>query len=373
MHQQALAVEKLDSAKRSPDQAHLPVRTANASLWTIGETQNPIRTHSRRDFTLADGAIDPFDIFDLTEQAGGEVDADGRHWPRLPDFSRDRINELESTVENLHKELSVRCIQIADLHNVQRQQAAALLMARNAIRNLENSALSLQKTITQREYEVAVAKQELLTSVQEKNALSEKLEDTEKEFARLLQKLLLLSATLNEKEKAIVPEEERVTALEQELTADTMQEQQEPQEPAALPAPVVEEVREQYRDETDDQSIQCESQHEKPDSDITLEPGHTNAHEKLQSLAINIKFLETALRAGREIAEQRIAELTSKLRRERDGHSLAKRESATFRREIALQLSKLAKTTRSIQRSGAPSPGAAYMGQSDPYGAEQQS
>jgi hypothetical protein len=83
-------------------------------LPAIGGTPKKRRARSRLVSTFEDENNEPFDVSDLVEQVDGMVDADGRHWPRLPDAPRNRIKDLENTVENQRKELSTRCIQIAD-------------------------------------------------------------------------------------------------------------------------------------------------------------------------------------------------------------------------------------------------------------------
>jgi len=292
----ALAVEKSETAKRGSDQTRLPVRTTNTTLPAIGG--KPRRERARQDFLPADDTNEPFNSADLTEQMEAVAETDPQNWPRLPGLSRDRIIELESTVEELRRELSARCIQIADLHNVQQRQAAALMVARDAIEDLQRSAVSLQETVTQRENEISAAKQQLQSSAQEKNVLNKKLEETEREAAELLQKLLHLSTALNDKDVAITSAEERAAKLEQELTAKAAQgeiiqqaitqnttTQEEPaQKPIPAPAPIIEEDQKRHCGELTEQSARFEGLIDRIESMLVLgDEQITSSTRRMQS------------------------------------------------------------------------------------------
>ncbi len=438
----------------------------------------------------ANEANQPLNAAEMIGQATATEQADPWRWPKLPGLSRDRINELEGTIDKLHRELATRSVQIADLHNIQQQQATALLAARDAIENLQSSATSLQQTAAQRENETATERRKLQSSMQEKRMLNKKLEDMEKETTDLLQKLLEFSTALNDKEVAFVSAKERVAELEQKLNATNTKDDSTEDEIAQtktaqgeitqdlipvlaqaiqndqkLPCDEANEQNTQFEsllqkienllaiedeqisklgkantklsercDTLDKSYAQLESQDknlasrikkiegslaacvgqinrlseanaepsercdtfDKPHpqlasqiknlenrirkiegsliardeqinelketnamlsercdelthDNIILESGHKRAQEKLRLQSSNINLLESALRTGRETAEQKITELTGELQREREVHSVAERESAAIRREIALLLSKLAISPPAIQ------------------------
>ncbi|MEJ2436164.1 MAG: hypothetical protein P8Y53_24615, partial [Pseudolabrys sp.] len=118
---------------------------------------------------------EPFDIAEVIEQVAGAVDANGRHWPRLQGAPVNRVSELERALEAQRNELSARCMQLADLCNVQQQQAADLQVAHEAIRNLDGSLNLLQAALAQQEGEAAAAKQALAQAEQERDALRAQL------------------------------------------------------------------------------------------------------------------------------------------------------------------------------------------------------
>jgi len=348
--QQKPAVEKPDAARRATDRARLPLRTPNIPLPASGEPQRRVRARALRDSTPAIETKEPFDFSKLTEQAAGTTD--GRRRQGLPRVPRDRINELENTIEEQRSELSERCLQIADLHNVQQQQHTALLVARDAIENLEQSVADLQETAARRENEAAAVKRELLLSVQAKHALSEKLAHSENEITDLLQKLLHLSTDLNNREVALDSAQERIAALEQELAAKAAQ------EPA--PAPAIEEDEKRQGDELDERRVQLESQLKRLESMLaagdeqinklreakTKPPEHSDAPDTSSAqFESEIRKLESTL-ADRDRQIKELTETNTKLSERFD---TADTSSARFEGQIRTLESTLADRDQQIK------------------------
>jgi chromosome segregation ATPase len=299
-------------------------------LVVIGDTKRRLPARSREVFTLEEKHNDGFAIFDLIERVEDTVDADGRHWPKLPSAPRNWAKELEATIARQKNELSTRCLQIADLCNVKQQQAEALMVARDVIESLDNSVTSLQESLTQRENEAAAVKQKLLHSGEENSALRDQLVTTKKEFAELLQKDLELNTAFNDREIAIVTAREKLTSLEAELSAKT--------EENAWLAAMIEEIGKRHN-ESNKSYTQLEHHIEALNTSLAagneqiiklneivaklcarcielvqcnrnLESEKKETFETLVSQTNRIKSLETALRAEREVAEKKITQLS---------------------------------------------------------------
>lgn len=212
---QGCAVEYFDFARRRSDRTRLPVGVVDTESPAIERTERNMRARSH--FARKGENFDALDIADLIKQTKTVDAADGVRTPRVSNAPRDGVDESATMIEELRRELSNRYIQIADLSNNQRLQVDALEVARDAIEDLDESARSLRRALTQRDNEVAVAKQALSHSREEKNALQERLEKTEKELAKLMQEHLDLSTAFNEREVGIACAQERVASLELEL------------------------------------------------------------------------------------------------------------------------------------------------------------
>lgn len=365
-HRQALAVETPDSTRPGPDRSRLPAKITNSYLPPIEARPGKRRSRPRDDVAPVNDAGEPFDVSALIKYAESIADADGRHWPTLADGARDRVRDLEKTVGDQKNELSTRCSQIADLSNANQQQAEALLIAREAIEGLDTSVTLLRQELTQQEHEAANAKQELLHARNETHALREKAEKTEKELAELLQKSLELSTALNERDVEIASAQEKIASLEADQFAGMMKNAGSAtarKETGTRSGSDERRARlEQRVEELENQLAARDRRIRKLDAIIAkvgaryarlrensrnLESERRQTSETLRSQADSITTLSAALRAEREVAERKLAELTGALQREREEHSVAERESATIRREIALLLPKLATTARS--------------------------
>jgi chromosome segregation ATPase len=295
------------------------------------------------------------------EETDTTVDSQGRHWPTLMSVPRNPVTELENTVAKLSAELTQRSIQVADIYNLQHQQAGDLLIACDEIDRLSKSIGTLQHTITHLEND-AVTREKKLTQLDQENInLQQQLDKSLKECSALLQRLLIAETTLNEKELAIVSAQERHTQTKRELIAA--------QTGAFRAAKLGEEVNERHRNELDRQSSQFKEQIRKTDESAieqsrqvqnleesraalsyrcddlcktldTFESDKRNTREKYESQAVEV--LEVLLKVERESAENRIRELTAELDRERAANLDTERASAEIRRNMLVLLPKLA-------------------------------
>ena len=90
--------------------------------------------------------------------------------------------ELERTVAKLSAEITLRCTQVADLHNIKQQQESELLNACEEIELLIKSIDLLQFAITKYDEDAAIEKQKLAQFEAENSDLRLQLETVQKEF-----------------------------------------------------------------------------------------------------------------------------------------------------------------------------------------------
>ena len=146
-------------------------------------------------------------------------DAEGRRWPILSTTPRNHASELESTIAKLSAELNLRCTQVADLYNVQQQQANEILTACDEIDHLVKAVHAHQETIAQRETEAVAAKQKLILLAEENITLRLQLRKAQKESTELLQRLLDIKIEFNESQTEIAATLETNSQLNAELIA----------------------------------------------------------------------------------------------------------------------------------------------------------
>lgn len=305
---------------------------------------------------------DLFDIFDALEQVAPTIDADGRHYPRLADVPRSRERELELALKDQWKELSARCIQIADLHNARQQQAADLQTAGVALAELDKSVGLLQAALSAQESETAAAQAALAQAERETAALRAQLEVAQSGAAKSQQQVRDLKTAFDERGAALASARQRIDALEVDLAAKTV-------EAEKLAAPIDEERR-QHRAELTQQCVRFEIEisrltrllAEREQQLDTLQGAHTRvakryeelartadgfetaqktAREHAKSQADLIQVLEALLKVERETAEKKIAELTAAFAHERAARDEAERSSASMRQDIVHLLPKL--------------------------------
>lgn len=360
---QGCAVEYLDSARRRSDRTRLPVGVVNTESPAVEGTE--WKMHARFHSARRGENVDAFDIVDLIEQTKAVGDADGVRKLKVSNAPRDDVDEPDTVIEELRKELSNRCIQIADLYNIQRQQVDALQVARDVIEDLDESVRSLREALAQHDNEVAAAKQALSRSEEEKNALQEGLEKTEKELAELMQKHLDLSTAFNEREVGIVCAQERVASLKSELcdksaemvklTAGLEGRKDQCCNSAQFERRIEElEITLRVHDKQISALEDANAELSKCDDELThknmvLEAVLNSALKELESQNVGIESLKGALRKERQLAERKMAGLIGDLQRERAERSIAERETARIRNELALLLPKLAIAARFSQ------------------------
>jgi len=275
---------------------------------------------------------------------------------------RDRVRELELALKEQWTELSERCTQIADLCNVQRQQAEELELARKAIEGLDKSVGLLQAALAEQESEAAAAQQALAQAEEEKTALAGQLEGAKGDSAALLQRALDFKSAFNAREATLAAARQRIETLETELAVEVA-------EVEKLAAPIEEEQR-RHRAELTQQTVRFEIElsrltrllAERDKHVETLEAAHTTlsrrcealtataavletekkiADESVKSQAELIQVLEALLKVERETAEQKITELTAALEQERTARAACERASAAMRKDIVQLLPKL--------------------------------
>lgn len=350
-------------ASHSASRGGPPTRSAGAPLPAMAGTERKKRGPQEPIPRAGFANSEPRANSEYVEQPDATLDADGRRWPTLLPVPRDCKNELENKVKELSAELSLRCIQIADLCNLRQQQDSELEAARDVIDNFDKSIATLQDAITRQKSEVAAAQQALALSKQENAALSMQLEKVKKESAAALKRSLNIEVAFNDREVAIVSARETVEFLRRDVAARTM-------EASSLRA-TIKEANRRHCNELNEQDAHFRIQIKKleaivADRDMRLEEldkTHSKLVERCNGLARTVvalesikrtagersksqndlvERLETLLRVEREAAEIKIKDLTAELQRERSARSVAETSSAAAQNDIVLLSPKLA-------------------------------
>jgi DNA repair exonuclease SbcCD ATPase subunit len=288
------------------------------------------------------------------------VDFNGRRSPKIMTIPRDRVREFKNTISKLSAELSLRCTQVADLYNLQQQQANDLTKACDEIDRLSKSINALQDTITHHENETATRENKLIQLGNENITLRSQLNNSLKESAAVLQRSLSVETAFNDRELAIVSAGENYAEIKTELTAALA-------ETFRLSA-AAEVENQRHRNELNRQNLQFNEHIKKIDdvavertrqieyleksraelasrcddlskAVVALECEKANARQEHESQAVVV--LETLLRVERESAECKINELNAEIRRERAKHFNTERNLAGLRESFALLLPKL--------------------------------
>ena len=367
-----LAAEIASAAMRAVGRPRLPVVAKRAPLPPIVIGARPIAKPRGPE-------PDPelFEVADLLEQVAPTVDAEGRHYPRLTGVPHSRERELELALKDQWRELSARCIQIADLCNAQQQQAAELQTARNALAELDKCVGLLQAALSQQETETATARQALAQAEQETAALRTQLKAAQTDAGKSQQQARDLATAFEARGAALAAARQKIDTLAAELAAKTA-------EAEKLAAPIDEERR-QHRTELTQQRVRFETEiarltrllNERDQQLATLQGAHTRVakryeelartaeaieaaqkttHDHVKSQAELIQVLEALLKVERETAEGKIAELTAALERERAARADAERVSATMRKDIVHLLPKLVARRGGAEASQADAP-----------------
>jgi hypothetical protein len=346
-------------ASNSANRGGPPTRSAGAPLPAIAGTERKKRSPQEPIFRAGFKNSEPRANFDYVERLDAALDADGRRWPTLLPVQRDCKNELENKIKELSAELSLRCIQIADLCNMRQQQDSELEAARDVINNIGKSITALQDAIAKHESEAAAAQQALALSKQENTALRMQLEKMKKESAAWLKRSLNVEAAFNDREVAIASARETVEFLRRDVAARTM-------EASSLRATIKEANRRHCNDLNEQdahfriQIKKLEAMVEERDMRLkeldrthsklverynglaktvdALESTKRSAGERTKSQNDLVERLETLLRIEREAAEIKIKDLTAELQRERWARSAAETSAAKAQNDI-VQLS----------------------------------
>jgi len=272
--------------------------------------------------------------------------AEGRHWPTLPAAPRNDLGILESTVAKQAAELNLRCTQIAELCNIQRQQADELQIACEEIDRLNSTISALLDTTTQYETEAADTKRIIIYLEKEKAWLRAQLDKALEESGQWSRRLLAIETMFNDRETTIASALEKVELLKAELTAVSA-------EKFTLVA-AMESEKQRHRGELNEQRSIFENRISAIESAGASQNMRIKGlEEERESLAKRVGVLEALLRSEREAAEFKIQELAEELQRERVDHSIADRASAAMRKEIVFLLPKLAAQKK---QSDAPEP-----------------
>jgi chromosome segregation ATPase len=314
-----------------------------------------------------------FDIAGVLDQIKPSPDADGRRYPRLDGVPLNRERELEYALKDQWTELSARCIQIADLCNLQREQAAELQTARDALSDLDKSVGLLQAALTQQESDTAAAQQALTREQQETAALRAQLQAAQNQVANLQQQARDLKTAFDDRGTALASARQRVETLEADMTGKLAE-----LEKLAVSAEDVEhrlraelsqhrirhevEVRQLARalTERDEQLARAAAGHETAFAKLqsthvlvaercneatrkaeALETEQKSARDKIKSQAELVQVLEALLKVEREAAERKITELTAALEQERAARAAAETTSAAMRKDMVYLLPKL--------------------------------
>jgi chromosome segregation ATPase len=352
-------LEITSAATRTPGRPGMPVVVAKGQpLPPISIGPRPA-AKPRREIE-ADPEL--FDVTDVLEQVAPAVDADGRHYPRLQALPRNRERELELALKDQWRELSERCIQIAELCNTQQQQAAELQTARDALGDLDKSVGLLEAALNQQESETAAAKDALARTEGEMAALADQLEAAQNAAAQSQQRVRELKSAFDGRGAELASARQRIAALEADLCVKTA-------ECERLAAPIEDErrqhreelqelggrheievgrltrllsEREQQLDALQDAHTRVARRYEElARASKEIETAHKTASDHIRSQTELIQVLESLLKVERDTAQGKIAEMTAALAQERAARVEAEQASATIRKDIVQLLPKL--------------------------------
>ncbi len=149
------------------------------------------------------------------------VAAGARHRRRAPLSNLPKKTELEETINNQSKELSLRNAQIADLCNIRQQLDAELQASRALVCTLEKSNAKLQRALQQQNSDFVAAEQASIQANSENDMLRARLEHLEKESAATLKRSLSIATAFNNREAMMSSMQDRIDSLRQQLSEKT--------------------------------------------------------------------------------------------------------------------------------------------------------
>ena len=373
------AAETWAPGESRAERTGVPVRTVSAPLPAIDAGPILMRdTQGRRAIPGFDGEdAAPFNVAELVRQVDNAAEAAVKAWPDLwPDpqpAPRRRAAEPDGAAEDPWCALAARRAEIAALQGVQQKQTAALQLARDEIVTLDKSATLLRASLMRQEKEAAAARKAQQKADEEKAALRAELEQTNANFAELVRQTAALNTSLDQKDKDLAQARRKAASLKEELQAKAGE--------TDLTA-AIEEAKARYYRDFDKRYAQFEAQIEKlakmigarderirglEDENATLATrcdrlaadvhaleaekrdaaaDKRGAEEKLESQIAVVTFLDASLRAERDSAGRKIAELAADLRHERLQRAADARDSAAACKEIVRLLPKLAREQR---------------------------
>ena len=318
---------------------------------------------SRRAIPDFDGDVDePLDIVaadiaDLVREAEQVAFREGRPWPDIQPLPRRHADERAPAHADARHDLAGLRAEIAALNEIREKQNAALELAR--------------ETLTQQEKETALAKKTLRRADEEKAALQAKFDKSTANFAELLRQTAELNADFDEREKAVAAAEARVATLKAQLaeqsSGDTnlaaaveeakaryyrdftrrCGEFEGELEKLAKTVGIRDERIRKLEDENANIAARCDALARKAHN---LDTEKREALEKLASQTATASFINSTLRAEREAAERKIAQLAADLERERLERAADAHEAALVCKEIVGLLPRLAqRSSRSLK------------------------
>ena len=253
----------------------------------------------------------------------------------LPAIPQNDISALEKTIAKQSAELNLRCTQVADLYNVQQQQANELQTACEEIDRLSGTISTLLDTAAQYETEAVATKKKLTLLENEKAALRAQLDKALEDSSKMTQRLLAVETAFNDRETSVASALEKAESLKAELTTELA-------ERFKLVA-AAERQKQRHRVELNQLKSGFESQIRKSETLVVSQDVQIKGLEEVRDRAVKrVEILEALLRSEREGAQFKIKELTEELQRERLGHSAEDRAAAAMRKEIVFLLPKLA-------------------------------
>jgi len=352
-----------NGASSSANRSALPYQSADPPLPQIAGTQRKKQSPQKPTPRAGSGSSEPCANSAYIERLDAAFDADGRRWPTLLPPPQNFESELKETIKELSAELTLRCVQIADLCNAKHQRDDELQAAYEIIDGVDKSIAMLQNEITKHESETTAARHALVLANKENNALRAQLEKAQSESAALLKRSLRIETAYNDREVAIASAREKIEFLKRDVAAKT-------REATSLRA-TIKEANRRHCDEPNQHDAQFRIQIRKLELMVAerdtqlkeLDESYSKLVERYNGLAMTVnspestkespgektkskndlvELLETLLRVEREAAELKIKDLTAELQRERSQHSAAESSSAAARQDVVLLSPRLA-------------------------------
>jgi hypothetical protein len=260
------------------------------------------------------------------QPAEPSFDVNARPWPAVAAPQHRNISTLEDTIAKQSAEINLRCMQVADLYNLQQRQANELQIACEEIDRLSGTIAQLLENRAQQEVESEAQKKQIAFLEQEKAALRARLEKTLAESGDVSERLLSIETAFNDRETTLASALEKIDSLNSELiaaSADTFK-----------VVAVTTSEKQRYRSELNQQKTSFEARIKTLETAAATQDTQVKTLEEVRiRLARRVEILETLRKSERDAAEFKIKDLTEELQRERLGHSAEQRAFAALRNE----------------------------------------